>query len=60
MPTIFHSGFKILRQEIGNRMHAEIADFLYFRIKGSQYYDKEGLTFFLLPNVLFPLFPLID
>jgi hypothetical protein len=51
MATIFHNGFKILRQEIGNRIHAEIADFLYFRVKGSKFYDKKGEAFFLLPNV---------
>lgn len=51
MPTIFHKGRKVLRQEIGNHNYAEIADLLYFRITGSKYYNKEGKPFFLLPNL---------
>ena len=51
MTTIFHTGRKILRQEIGNRNYAEIADLLYFRIKDSKYKDKQGNPFFLLPNI---------
>ncbi|MDC0534963.1 hypothetical protein OAO18_04030 [Francisellaceae bacterium] len=50
MPTIFHEGFKLLRQEVGNPNYAQIADFLFFRYNVSDYTDKEG-TFYLLPNV---------
>ena len=51
MSTIFHAGRKILRQEIGNHNHAEIADLLFFRVQGTKYYDEEGKPFFLLPNI---------
>ncbi|MED7789620.1 helix-turn-helix domain-containing protein [Francisella sp. 19X1-34] len=51
MSTLFHKGNKILRSEIKNNNFANIADFLYFRIQISKYKDKEGNTFFLLPNV---------
>ena len=51
MPTIFHAGRKVLRQEIGNHNHAEIADLLFFRVQGTKYYDEEGKPFFLLPNI---------
>ncbi len=51
MTTIFHSGRTILRQNIGNRNYAEIADLLYFRISGSKYFNDQGKPFFLLPNI---------
>ncbi|WP_440993671.1 hypothetical protein [Cysteiniphilum litorale] len=51
MCTIFHAGRKILRQEIGNHNHAEIADLLFFRVQGTKYYDEDGKPFFLLPNI---------
>lgn len=51
MATIFHEGRKILRSEIGNHNYAEIADLLFFRIQISKYKEKNGDTFFLLPNI---------
>ncbi|GGF92796.1 MULTISPECIES: hypothetical protein [Cysteiniphilum] len=51
MCTIFHAGRKVLRQEIGNHNHAEIADLLFFRVQGTKYYDDDGKPFFLLPNI---------
>ncbi|MGQ4004818.1 hypothetical protein QIW57_08690 [Francisellaceae bacterium CB52] len=51
MSTIFHAGRKVLRQEIGNHNYAEIADLLFFRVQITKYKDKEGKSFFLLPNI---------
>ena len=51
MSTIFHAGRKILRQEIGNHNYAEIADLLFFRVQITKYKDRDGNSFFLLPNI---------
>lgn len=51
MCTIFHEGHKLLIEAIGNRHYAFVADFLYFRIQGSQFVDENGNQYFVCPNV---------
>ncbi|GGF92115.1 MULTISPECIES: hypothetical protein [Cysteiniphilum] len=51
MSTIFHEGRKILRQYLGKPSYVDIADLIYFRVKGSKYYDDDNNQFFILPNI---------
>lgn len=52
MSTIFHQGRMKIRQLIGSRTDAEVADFLFAMIFNSRY-KENGQTFFLLPHMQF-------